>query len=275
MRILPPRVPKPTKTVAIVVPMHNRPQLLPEEEVSLRHLIHYLGKYDKYLLVPETPNARYHGFGIKRFSKKFFGSTDAYRRLMLTAQFYDTFREYKYILIYHLDALVFSDQLMEWCETDLDYIGPPFISCADSPWVKVERVGNGGLSLRKIDTFLKTIYSSRYYMEPNEYWRKYCASKPRVVQYLNLPRKYLKRLGMANCAQWHMSHWTRNEDLFWSDMAVKYNPEFKIASLDTGLRFAFEAAPRLCFERNNFRLPFGCHGWPRYDRDFWDPFLLK
>jgi hypothetical protein len=225
--------------------MHDRELLEPEEEVSLRHLIHYLGKYDKYLVVPETFNARYHGFGIKRFANKFFGSTDAYRRLMLAAKFYESFREYKYI------------------------------SCADSPWVKVERVGNGGLSLRKIDTFLKTIYSSRYYMEPNEYWRKYCASKPKVVQYLNLPRKYLKRLGIANSARWHMSHWTRNEDYFWSDVAVKYNPEFKIASLEMGLHFAFEAAPSLCFERNNFRLPFGCHAWHRYDRDFWEPHLLK
>jgi hypothetical protein len=26
---------------------------------------------------------------------------------------------------------------------------------------------------------------------------------------------------------------------------------------------------------NNHRLPFGCHAWPRYDRMFWEPYLVK
>jgi hypothetical protein len=40
------------------------------------------------------------------------------------------------------------------------------------------------------------------------------------------------------------------------------------------LRFAFEAAPRQCLEMNQGRLPFGCHAWGRYDREFWTPHLL-
>jgi hypothetical protein len=68
---------------------------------------------------------------------------------------------------------------------------------------------------------------------------------------------------------------TANCDYFWSDEAVKYWPDFKIASVETGLKFAFEVAPRWCFERNGGRLPFGCHAWPRYDRAFWEPHLLR
>jgi hypothetical protein len=45
-----------------------------------------------------------------------------------------------------------------------------------------------------------------------------------------------------------------NNDLFWADQAVKYLPEFKVASLEEGLRFALEAAPRVCFEMNNHEL---------------------
>jgi hypothetical protein len=33
-------------------------------------------------------------------------------------------------------------------------------------------------------------------------------------------------------------------------------------------------APRLCFELNGRKLPFGCHAWQRYDRGFWEPYLL-
>ena len=40
------------------------------------------------------------------------------------------------------------------------------------------------------------------------------------------------------------------------------------------LEFSFELAPRYCFMMNGRRLPFGCHAWFRYDREFWEPFLL-
>ncbi len=64
-------------------------------------------------------------------------------------------------------------------------------------------------------------------------------------------------------------------DIFWSDEAVHYYPDFKIADVATGLRFAFEVSPRLCLERNQQQLPFGCHAWARYDRAFWEPYLLQ
>jgi hypothetical protein len=58
-------------------------------------------------------------------------------------------------------------------------------------------------------------------------------------------------------------------------MAAKYYPDFNVASVEEGLRFAFEVAPKECFELNNLTLPFGCHAWPKYDRDFWKPYLLQ
>jgi hypothetical protein len=271
---------QPSRNVAIVVPLSNRQNLTREEDISLRHLIHFLGKYDKYLAVPKRLELEFDEFDIKRFDDKFFGSVNAYTKMMLSPKFYEAFCDYKYILIYHLDSLVFSDQLMEWCETDLDYIAPPWLFCQDSPWVKAPRVGNGGFSLRKVESFLRVIYSPKYSIDPYEYWKTFCSSNPWYVQYLNLPRKYLKRLKILNSARWELFRWKisknrRNEDYFWSDEATKYYPEFKIASFDIGLRFAFEVAPRLCFELNKRKLPFGCHAWYRYDKDFWEPYLLK
>jgi hypothetical protein len=268
------------KTVAVVVPLSNRAELTPDEEVSLRHLVHFLGHYDKYLVIPKSLKVNYPDFKIKRFNDMFFGSAVAHTRLMLSPKFYESFREYKYILNYHLDALVFSDQLMQWCGTDLDYIGAPWLMCHDTPYVKAARVGNGGFSLRKIESFLRVINSRTYAMQPTEYWEHFYASQPRHIRLLNLPKKYLKYLRLFNNAKWEMSKWNRinlnnNDDLFWSDVAVKYYPEFKVASVETGLRFAFEVAPRWCFELNNYTLPFGCHAWPKYDRDFWEPYLLK
>ncbi len=250
--------------------MSKREELTPEEEISFRHLVHFLGKYDRYLVVPKSLKTDYPDFGIKRFSDEYFGSTAANTKLMLSRQFYEAFLEYTYILIYHLDALVFSDQLMQWCEMDFDFIGAPWVNRAGVPC----GVGNGGFSLRKIDGFLKVIDSPRYAIEPAKYWKAFCASKPKYLQYLNLPRRYAKHLKLLNSARREISRFTYNEDRFWSTRATHYYPKFKIAPIGIALRFAFECAPRLCFEKTN-ALPFGCHAWHVYDRDFWEPYLLK
>jgi len=264
-----------SKMVAVVVPLSNRTDFTPEEEISLRHLMHFLGRYDKYFVIPKSLQFEYPGFGLKRFNDRFFGSTAAHKKLMFSPRFYKAFREYRYMLIYHLDALVFSDQLMEWCQTDLDYIGAPWIQCEDAPWIQEPRVGNGGFSLRKIESFLKVLYSSEYWVEPTKYWRDLCVAKPKYFQFMNFPKKYIKRLKTFNGVRRHMACYPWNDDDFISQYATKYYSKFRIASFEFGLRFAFEVDPRRCFELNNRTLPFGCHAWHRYDRDFWEPYLLK
>ncbi|ULA69273.1 MAG: hypothetical protein LZF62_420013 [Nitrospira sp.] len=270
----------PQKKVAVVVPMHNRSTLTVDEEISFRHLTHYLGSYDKYLVVPDSLQVSLPGCALKRFGMEYFGSAIANTRLLLSEHFYRSFSEYQYILIYHLDALVFSDQLTAWCDAGLDYIGPPWIPCADSPWVKESRVGNGGLSLRRIDSFLKVFQSNVYWMDPEGYWKEKYAGMPAYLRWLNTPKRLMKRLPRFNSVRLEMSQWhlrpdgTKNEDHFWSDRAKHYVPDFKVASVEDGLRFAFEVAPRLCYDMNHGQLPFGCHAWPRYDRGFWEPHLL-
>jgi hypothetical protein len=268
----------PTKTVAIVVPLSNRPDLTADESISLRHLRYWLGRYDRFLVAPKYLRVSLPDFQMARFPERFFGSARAHSRLLFSRKFYERFANYKYILIYHLDSLVFSDQLLKWCDTDLDYIGAPWINCPDSPWVEVPRVGNGGFTLMKIASVLKVMDSPVPTIDPDAWWEKHYAHQPKLNQYLNLPKKHLKHLSRFNCARWHMLRMHRadiNNDYFWSDEAIRYYPGFKVGSLEQGLQFAFEVSPRICFEMNHRRLPFGCHAWPRYDRAFWEPYLLK
>lgn len=270
---------KATKLVAVVVPMSNRSELTPEEEISFKHLIYFLGKYDKYLVVPKNLRINFPGFGIKRFDNKFFGSAVAHSKLLLSPTFYKAFIDYRFILIYHLDALVFSDQLTQWCEMDFDFIGAPWIKYEGAPYSGMAgfegKVGNGGFSLRKTESFLKVINSSKYYVDPVTYRKTWCAPKPKYLQWLNLPKKFLKCLGVRNNARWEMCRYRKPEERFWANRAQHYYPEFKIAPLQTALGFAFECAPRLCFEKNNCTVPFGCHAWQEYDREFWKPYLLE
>lgn len=73
----------------------------------------------------------------------------------------------------------------------------------------------------------------------------------------------------------HPDRYGLNNDFFWATQAVKYLPSFRVATVEEALKFAFEGAPRKCFEMNGRRLPFGCHAWARYDRAFWEPFLVS
>ena len=273
----------PSSAVAVVVPLPPRLELLPDEEISARHLLHFLGKYDKYLIVPDHSPFRREGFWTLEFPAKFFGSLAAHNHLLYWPAFYRAFDRYEFILIYHLDSLVFSDQLMAWCDAGWDYIGAPWVPCADTPWISEPRVGNGGFTLMRIRSVLQVL-RNRYRQKRTSYWTDVLTRNPKQTRFLFesmervhhvFPRiKTIDRLVACWRRSQNPAGYGCSNDVFWSFEAKTYLPTFKIAPVDVALRFAFEAAPRMCFELNNGHLPFGCHAWPRYDRAFWEPHLL-
>ncbi len=233
----------PPQTVAVVVP-HFAPELTVDERISLRHLQHHLRAYDCYQVVPESLDAVLDGLAVARFPDRFFTSAASFSTLQLTRAFYRRFEGYEHILMYQLDALALSDRLLEFCAGDYDYIGAPWVG---APWLERPAVGNGGFSLRRVPSFLRALESRR--AQARE-----ATGRPR-------PGSVRYRIG-------------DNEDIFWSFEAPEVDPDFRIAPVEEALTFAFELAPRTCFQLNGRRLPFGCHAWARYGRDFWEPHLL-
>lgn len=267
------------KNVAIVVPIY-KVNLTFAEEISLKHLLHFLKKYDLYLVTPESMEVvDYPGFTIIQFNDHFFNNIASYSRLLLSRCFYESFVDYKYILIYQLDCLVFSDNLTEWCEKGFDYFGAPWFRSKIDPSQGFSRVGNGGLSLRKIESFLRVIDSQRYVEESVSYWTDLLSTPLGDINHLPKPHRYLKRLQTLHQAhrgvRWYTSQYTLNEDHFWSDRAKLFYPDFKVPPVDTALSFSFERFPRYCFEQNHRCLPFGCHAWAKWDQRFWEPYLLR
>ena len=63
-----------TSRVAVLVPLSLRPTLTADEEISLAHLLHFLGRYDKYLLVPKGMRVERPGFRVMPLSTTYFGS---------------------------------------------------------------------------------------------------------------------------------------------------------------------------------------------------------
>ena len=271
------------RRVAIVVPLSSRSNLEPDEETSLRQLTHHLGRHDKFFIAPSGSTFERPGFTTIEMPRKFFGSAAAHNHLLLFRPFYEAFRQYEYILIYHLDSLVFSDQLLAWCDAGWDYVGAPWLPSRDTPWVREARVGNGGFTLMKIDTVLDVLYR-RHVLDPWTVWADLATRNQRLLTPLLVALRAVNRL----LPDWRLvatavTHWEvalnpgphgSNNDVFWSYDAVRYAPGFRLAPVEHGLRFAFEAVPRQCFEMTGGQLPFGCHAWAKFDREFWSPHLV-
>lgn len=266
------------------------------------HLRHFLGSFDRYIIAPENLTLDFDDFRILRFRNRFFSGTDGYNRLMLSTDFYGGFIDYKYILIYQLDCLVFSSQLEYWCNKEWDYLGAPwFTECSGDPVGGFWAVGNGGLSLRKVESCLAVLRSRVFIQHPKlrgKMTGRFQLS-PRLHAAFRLLKTFLSKQGYKNDVRWFTETLSRllktflskhgyknsvrwftetfgaNEDRFWSLKAKHFLPEFRVPTPREALPFSFECAPRFCFKENSECLPFGCHAWSKWDRQFWAPFLLR
>jgi hypothetical protein len=266
------------KRVAVVVPVSNRVELTPSERVSLHHLRRHLDHYDKYLVAPEGLPLALDGFLIKRFPVSFFGSADNYKRMVLSRGFYEAFADYEYMLTYHLDALVFSDDLIKWCDRGYDLVGPPWVAHPDSPThgtIYEGKIGNTGFCLKKVQTFLDLFGSTKLAPGQLQRWRRGLGHQIRTGGWHN-PLNLLKVLDpRANGITADVADWKWSEERFLLARATHYLPEFRTPSVQEALEFAFEVVPKYCYELNQDRLPFGCHAWERYDPKFWEPFVMR
>lgn len=217
----------------VIVPMYKS-TLEWYEEISLKQLVKILSKYQICLCVPENFNINnikmYTNFYVERFECEFFKNVDGYNRLMLSKEFYKRFCDFKYMLIYQLDALVFSDKLNYFIDLGYDYIGAPWFGQYIPQYgVYKSKVGNGGLSLRTIDGAIRLL------------------------------DKFQKKA----------EEWKNAEDVFFS-IYGKQSPEiFKLAPFSVAVSFSFERMAARCYRYTKYKLPFGCHKWMLYSSDFY------
>jgi hypothetical protein len=203
------------------------------------------------------------------FNKDYFNNIQGYNKLMLSAEFYNRFKGYTYILIYQLDAWVFYDALEFWCKQNWDYIGAPWIEKENNKtyWV----VGNGGLSLRKTDYFISLLNSrsklksfKQLYKDAHSI-KDYILLIPKSLGFHNNINRFIKSFGDKF-----------NEDIIYSKFMknTKFSPQIPCASI--AISFAFEKEPSFLYQENNNKLPFGCHAFMKYEYEtFWKKFITK
>ena len=243
----------------MVIPIYKA-TLSSEERRSLTQAYDLLKGYPLVIIKPQSLDLsgitdEFPRLTLAAFDDSFFKGISSYNRLMLSPCFYERFHDSVYILIYQLDAYVFRDELREWCEKGYDYIGAPWLRrpvyrlpllAPLMRWIHsrqkakgkpskqdlYDKVGNGGLSLRKVASHLRITR----------------LQEERIRYYLN------------------QAHHLYNEDVFWATEAEG----FAYPEAEEAIRFAFDKYPDYCYQLNGERLPFGCHAWyKRKMRKFW------
>lgn len=258
--------------VAVVIPLYED-VLTRYETFSLQQCLRILGAHPIVFLAPEDWSSRGQDWvtaiqlqlpmgqseistnlKVEYFPTECFGSVASYNRLMLSREFYQRFVDYEYILIHQLDAFVFSDQLLAWCQRGYDYIGAPWLGV---DWIKepVLRVGEVHHWKRRL---LRRFFADPLYMVGNGGFS------------LRKTRAALKWLSLFhNTAR----EWQYHEDSFWGIFIRANYPLVRFPKFEKALEFSFEIQPRQCYALNNAKLPFGCHAWWTYDLDFWRPWI--
>lgn len=249
--------------VAVIIPVY-KPHLNSAELVSLKRCISILKNHPIIFICPcnlnttvyENTCANKVEFKLIRFEDHYFADLSGYNKLMLSAFFYKTFLDYRYILIYQLDAYVFKDELIYWCDQKYDFVGAPALPHRNGPnemqflkgyakfigiinrllhtHHKISNVGNGGLSLRKTSTFYRLL----------------------IILKLKV-----KKWG------------TNNEDGFFKYWGNLLYPFFKLPPDDIALQFSIEHKPREALKQLHGKLPFGCHAFEKYEPEVWKQYI--
>lgn len=282
------------KLVAVVIPLYKE-KLDDNESISLNQCIKVLGNHPIKTIAPISLNTKFYStffaklenYAAEQFQNKYFENIQGYNNLLLSSEFYKRFLNYKYVLIYQLDAYVFRDELRKWCKANYDYIGAPWFenyNRADerSPFIGV---GNGGFSLRKTKTFIR-LHRLLTLIELLQKYKHFNFNAklirlPQLIKHILINTNETSEFACSN---------GEYEDVFWTQIVPSYLKNvsrqdliqhilnltyvsYKIAPIRDAIKFSFEVQPRRLYEINNSKLPFGCHAWDRYDYNFWKAFI--
>ena len=246
------------RSCAVVVPVHK---MWPDEweRRSFMQILRVYADRPIYLVHPqgvsmskymETEGAQ--DCREMAFPSSHYISRASYNDLLLSTGFYSAFMGYEYILIHHLDAWSFRDELDRFMALGADYIG-----CASTGLG--ERMA-GGLSLRR--TFS-------------------CLSACRAAGTLDgisllLRTKYLSLRDLTAIAKRNLAipigkeRPYHSEDHFFTFGAPILLDGFRAASREQALRFSFDRGPEMLWAECGGEAPMGCHAFYKDGNwEFW------
>ncbi len=258
--------------VKIVIPIY-KPVLSELEAISLNQACSVLSDYPFVFVKPQSLDLtaiqkQYPRIETESFDDKYFKNIIGYNHLLLQTDFYSRFLSFDYILIYQLDAYVFSNELQEWCSKGYDYIGGPWLQKPiyqyaffrqwkrTKMWLKEvrQRLEKGKEAFEQQKKYVEMVQETLSSRDLKEVGNGGLSLR-------NVKSHYNATLDLKDRIDFYVSREERsatfNEDIFWSSEPKN----FRYPSAEEALKFSFDKYPDLCYKHNGYQLPFGCHGW--------------
>lgn len=222
-----------TNKCIIGIPVYKS-KLKETEKASLNQLCKIIGhSYEICLICPknielnEYVNIAYSNDVYLSFlfcSNDYFKSTETYSYMLETPDFYKCFSAYNYLMIYQLDGWIFTNFLDYYINLNVDYIGSPWKAYILN--LDEDTVGNGGVSLRKVQKFINVCQS----LTPKDY----------------------------ECQH------VENEDLFFCK-TLRNKIHLKFADIKNASNFSLQSEWHYFIEKyNDKHLPMCMHAWDKY-----------
>jgi hypothetical protein len=253
----------PSKKVCIVVPIYlEEPTAL--EKIGLAQILKVFKNYDIIFQVSNGIQTKWYeefSQGKANFQFREFAVNNfiEYNKLLLSPDFFERFADYEFMLICHMDAFPFRDELAKWCGRNYDIIGSIIYSHQFHMTPTITRIFglgapqymfNGGFCLYRVEG-LRRLLSS-------------LSLKHRLYfLYHRIRRK----------GNYPLS------DIFISQLVPKTRGKFQVAPKSEAEKFGVNLADdwdtkQVPFADGNVdSLPSGVHGWYRWHIEFWKPYI--
>lgn len=273
----------------VVVPFY-KPSLNKYEYISLKSIALNLSDYLISLLIPKSLATCIHqileGFDFRIVNKEIHVVSDedlssqiSYNQLMLSPSFYQQYNNFSHILIAQLDAYVFYDDLIFWCNQPYDYVGAAMIyPPAARSYGSSEIAGVGGFSLRRVDSFINALNVNPRITSVSD-----CFD---VLEQYNLKGKIAKSIRLINNFASRRNYLTStanalardcgiNEDTVYAYYLPKYLTSFRVVPVSKSYSFCIDKDVSIALVKSNGSLPFGAHSWwtNQVSLDAWMPFI--
>lgn len=161
------------KDVCIIIPIYKELPTGNEIRSIMRCMDVMSGRDIAYIAPDGFDASAYPNAKVETFDSRYFRSREGYSELCCSSELYARFSGYCYVMIYQPDCWIFRDCLEDIMLLDYDYIGAPWYGCRDVRTMNKlpdGTVGNGGLSLRKVSTFLRLAKEGEWSHPEDAYW---------------------------------------------------------------------------------------------------------
>ena len=229
----------------VVIPVYKQ-KLSQFEKDNLSNTVNRLkDSYDICIIGPSSINVSRlskefnYKFQYKKYNNSTFKSKESYSLLLESADFYETFNNWEYMLLVQLDVWIFgtAENLEKFLTYDFAYIGAPWSRnyIMKAFGVDDEFCGNGGFSLRNTSMMIDILSNSDV----------------NATKYVTVEDQYISYI-------------------------IYNDKKYDTCLVDIALQFSIDNEPEYWHKRlGNMKYPFGVHMGKKEFKDYWSSYIER